>query len=193
MSGGPDARLFAALELAQGPVESLVGWAREAARAAGSTHGAPALRVLPADSLHLTLCFLGSRPADEIDGLLEALAGACQGAVELELSLGAPAWLPPRRPRALAVEIHGREGALGELQGAVERALSEEPAGRRYRPHVTVARAREGILRPSRIVLPPTPSASFRAGRVALMRSFLEPRGARYETQGSFTLEPWAG
>jgi len=192
LSGAPDARLFAAVELPQELAWSLAGWAREVAGGLGSGRGAPGLRLLEPASLHLTLCFLGNRPADQIDGLLASLEQACERAPELSLSLGAPVWLPPRRPRALAVEIQDATGALQDLQAAVQPALSDEAAVRRFRPHVTVARARAGLDRPSG-ALPPTPQASFRALRVALVRSWLEPLGARYESQGSVALKPRDG
>jgi RNA 2',3'-cyclic 3'-phosphodiesterase len=194
MSGGADARLFAAVELPRELALTLQGWAREAAAGLGAGRGAPGLRVLEPDSLHLTLCFLGSRPAEEIDGLVAALEQACDPAPELELSLGAPVWLPPRRPRALAVEIHDGAGALARLQAAIARALEEDgpdrSPSRRFRPHVTVARIRAGLANPTQIVLPATPAAGFPAERVALMRSWLEPQGARYESQGGVTLVP---
>ena len=63
-----------------------------------------------------------------------------------ELSVGAPLWLPPRRPRALAVEIHDDDGrarrpARRPWQGAAGEAVGWEPERRRFRAHVTVARA----------------------------------------------------
>lgn len=188
MSGAPDARLFAAVELPAELSGELAEWAREAARGLGPQRGAPGLRVLEPVSLHLTLSFLGNRPASEIGRLLEALEGACEAAPELELSLGAPLWLPPRRPRALAVAIHDATGALEPLQAAVERALSGGQEGRRFRPHVTVGRARPGFARPAGIQLEATPQASFTARRVALVRSWLTPEGARYEPQGHAAL-----
>lgn len=188
MSGAPDARLFAAVEL---PVElscELAGWAREAARGMGPRRGAPGLRVLEPASLHMTLCFLGNRPASDIGRLLEALRVPCGAARQLELSLGGPVWLPPRRPRALAVAIHDATGALEELQAAVERSLSGGREGRRFRAHVTVCRARPGFARPAAIRLEATPQASFTARRVALVRSWLTPEGASYEAQGHAAL-----
>ena len=50
-------------------------------------------------------------------------SGAC-GRVVGELSLGAPLWLPPRRPRALAVEVRDESGALLALKGDVLNALA---------------------------------------------------------------------
>jgi 2'-5' RNA ligase len=193
MSDASEARLFAAVELPEQLAWSLVGWAREAAREARAQRAGAGLRVLEPASLHLTLCFLGGRPADQIEQLVAALEDACGGISVLELSLGAPVWLPSRTPRALAVEIHHGDGALERLQVAVQRALSGAAPTRRFRPHITVARVRPGPGRPAQSVLAPTPQASFSARRVALVRSWLEPQGARYEAQGSVELEPREG
>lgn len=192
MSRGATARLFAAVDPPPAARDALTAWAREAVGvwnelAAGGSRRPP--RVLDAEALHLTLCFLGSRPVGEIDALASAL-GACGGPLG-ELSVGAPLWLPPRRPRAIAVEIHDRDGDLGRLQRIVERELSEasgwEPERRRFRAHVTVARMGAGAL-PARgigglaALLPATPRLRFRPESVVLYRSWLTDAGATYET-----------
>jgi 2'-5' RNA ligase len=145
--------------------------------------------VLDPELLHVTLCFLGSRPVAEIDQLAARL-GACDGPVG-ELSVGAPLWLPPRHPRALAVELHEEEDKLGRLRAgvvaAVEEVTSEALGGeerrgakRHFRPHVTVARMGRGQA-PSERALPPTPALSFVPTELILYRSWLSPEGASYE------------
>jgi 2'-5' RNA ligase len=188
------ARLFVAVELPLHLAQRLAAWGRELAATPGAGAGAP-LRVLEADSLHLTLCFLGSRPPGEIEQLTVLLEEACARCGPLELAPGPPVWLPPRRPRALAVEIHDLAGGLVELQGSLERALQghERPHGRRrYRPHVTVARIRPGA-QVAHAGLPVTPAGAFTATTVCLVRSRLEPAGARYETQARVRLESPGG
>ena len=142
------ARLFIALDPPPHVGEQLVAWAREALRGAGARASGPAsVRVLDPTLLHLTLCFLGSRPVEEIATLGDLLA-TCASPVG-ELSIGAPLWLPPRRPRALAVEIHDDpNGGLRALQRTLLEALASrfgfrEPQRRRFRAHVTLARIRE--------------------------------------------------
>ncbi len=184
MSGGATARLFAAVDPPAEVARELTRWARSAGRASRDGRE-PALRVLDPDSLHVTLLFLGERPAEEIGALSEALSEAAQGARECELGTGAPLWLPPRRPRALAVEIHDPGGELAAFQRELSRGLCaamEPPAvqpPRRFRAHVTVARSRAAPRR--RPELPPTPPLSFRIAEAVLYRSHLEPSGARYE------------
>ncbi len=169
----------------------LARWARGAALSARLSGGR--LRLLDPDLLHVTLCFLGAQPTGRIDALAQSVVGVC-AAPPGELSLGAPLWLPPRRPHALAVELHDdAEGALASLREAVARALAavcdlEAGAGgsdptrprRRFRPHVTVARLRPRDA-PSERGLPATPVLSFLPQALTLYRSWLTPAGALYE------------
>ncbi len=175
------ARLFVAIDLPAAVRVRLATWARGAAAQARAAGGH--LRLVEPELLHVTLCFLGGRPVEELEALGEAV-GACAQPVG-ELSLGAPLWLPPRRPRTLAVEVHDdRDGALARLRDDVARALAEvcgfEPERRRFRPHVTVARMHERSA-PRERFLPATPSLSFAPAALALYRSWLSPAGASYE------------
>jgi 2'-5' RNA ligase len=190
----PTARLFVAVDPSEDVRKALAGWALSALR---SGHGPP-LRVLDPELLHVTLCFLGNRPVGEMD-LLGAQLAACGGPTG-ELSVGAPLWLPERRPRALAVELHDDRGKLAGLQTAVVAALQEvsgwQPNGgehtgvgggkgrRGFHPHITVARLRPSAV-PYERVLPPTPSLSFVPGELVLYRSWLSPEGASYEAVAS--------
>jgi 2'-5' RNA ligase len=216
MTRGATARLFVALDLPPDVRAQLAAWARSgaasmraASRAAagapapsGSTDRAPRsatrraaargrLRLLEPNTLHLTLCFLGDRPVREIGAIGEALAIACAEAPPVgALTLGAPLWLPPRRPRALAVELHDDpHRALGDLHYAVSDALALvcdrskiglQPERRRFRPHVTLARLRSGDA-PLERALPATPPLSFLPRSVTLQRSWLTPTEAVYE------------
>jgi RNA 2',3'-cyclic 3'-phosphodiesterase len=175
-----------ALELPPDVAEALVLWGRAAASEPGS--GAQRLRVLEPGLLHLTLSFLGSRPVSEIAELESALEHVDGEAGEL--ALGAPVWLPVRRPRALTVEVEDQSGVLASLQGDVSRAtgaVTGEPARHtHFRPHVTVIRAAAGPARAGE--LPATPSLSFVAEQMALVRSHLEPAGARYEALARYPL-----
>ncbi|HLL93048.1 MAG TPA: RNA 2',3'-cyclic phosphodiesterase [Solirubrobacteraceae bacterium] len=186
MSRGATARLFVALDPPQEVCEELAAWARSVASGSGARptarHDGRPMRVLEARSLHLTLCFLGNRPVTEIDALPGALA-ACAEPVG-ELSVGAPLWLPSRRPRSLAVEIGDRDGRLDRLQRSLVDALAGasgwEPERRRFRAHVTVARVRD-MIAGAHDLLPATPRLSFTPDVLALYRSRLAPTGAEYE------------
>jgi hypothetical protein len=70
MSRGATARLFVAVDPPAAACEELAVWARAAAAASGAQRAgakAASLRLLPAQALHLTLCFLGARPVAEIE------------------------------------------------------------------------------------------------------------------------------
>jgi 2'-5' RNA ligase len=146
--GGPTARLFAAVDPPSTVRHELSSWAREAAGAMRAGAGAggeggPQVRVLAPDTLHVTLCFLGSRPVEEIGMLADAL-GRCE-ACGGELELGAPLWLPPRDPRSLALEVHDSpRGWLAELHDTLSEAFAQavgwQAERRRFHAHVTVAR-----------------------------------------------------
>lgn len=170
-------RLFAALELPDEVRDALVRW-RERLPDLGH-----ALRPIPPESLHATLCFLGWRSSDAIEPIAASCAIlAARRAPELRLGEGT--WLPPRRPRVLAVSLEDASGSLAALQSSLSEALAAggwyEPERRPYLGHVTVARAARGFRRP-RSVLPNIPALDFRAPRVTLYRSRLLRSGARYE------------
>jgi RNA 2',3'-cyclic 3'-phosphodiesterase len=189
-------RLFVAIDPPARVRERLTAWAREATIASGLRIQGGAVRLLDAQALHLTLCFLGERPTQEL-GSIDAALQTC--AIEVgELSIGAPLWLPPKRPRALAVEVHDRAGELGRLHDALARAIARATAWerdrRRFRGHVTVARLRgrgRGAHRPGASdSLPATPAVGFTPEVVTLYRSTLAPGGSLYEPLASSRLLP---
>jgi 2'-5' RNA ligase len=192
MARAPHARLFVAVDPPLDVREELAAWARAAAAALSRERrsgNGPPLRLLDVDGLHVTLCFLGNRPVEEIDAIAAAVQSCSTPAAEL--SLGAPLWLPPRRPRALAAEVRDHDGRLARLHGALREALGRaiglEAERRRFRAHVTVARVRGGRRArardpgPGAEPLPATPQLSFTAESAVLYRSRLSRAGATYE------------
>jgi RNA 2',3'-cyclic 3'-phosphodiesterase len=206
VSRGATARLFVAVDPPEVVCGELAAWARAAlggARAGDPHESEPPwakVRVLGAETMHVTLCFLGGRPIGEVEAIAAALQAPPQQRVELQV--GAPLWLPPRRPRALALELHDRTGALTRLHASVRDALAGtvdwQPERRRFRPHVTVARIGRGGDRrgraagrrrgrsdadgaPQEPTLAPSPQLSFAVGELVLYRSLLSREGARYE------------
>lgn len=177
------ARLFAALDVPEQVAEPLCAWAREVARARRGRDGSGGLRVLAPESIHLTLIFLGERPLSLVEELAGAMRTAAEGLPACEVRLGAPLWLPPRRPRTLAVEAQDGSGTLAALQRAVAEGLrevcGEARRHERFRAHVTVARTKPDGGRGGE--LPVTPALRFAAAEAVLYRSHLEPEGARYE------------
>jgi RNA 2',3'-cyclic 3'-phosphodiesterase len=171
------ARLFVALELPASARDILARWRSSVLRENS------ALRPVPVEHLHATLCFLGSRPVSQI----EAIAAACgvvAGEPVVEPGLGEPVWLPARRPRVLAVRLEDGSGALARVQAALSAALASggwyAPESRPYLAHVTVARmAKDARVKP--LSLAPPPAVEVRCSRVTLYRSRLGSGGARYE------------
>lgn len=166
-------RLFVALDLPRDVRCALAAWA-----AAVVPEG---VRLVPQESLHLTLAFLGACSPDEAAAVAASLAGVAAPLGELRTD-GA-LWLPPRRPGVLTVAL-ADDPALQALQASVAAALAVavgyEPEQRRFRPHVTVGRvARDTRIRAAE--LDDAPELTFGALGLTLYRSHLDPHGARYE------------
>jgi RNA 2',3'-cyclic 3'-phosphodiesterase len=176
-TGDERARLFVALELPDAARSALAQWRASALSRMSD------LRLVRTEDLHATLCFLGSRPAGEIEEIGAACAVAA-GEPAVESAFGEPVWLPRRRPRVLAVSLEDPEGVLGRLQATVSAALVAggwyAPESRPFLAHVTVARvARDARIRA--VELPGVTAEAIACTRVTLYRSHLSPSGARYE------------
>jgi 2'-5' RNA ligase len=94
---------------------------------------APGLRWVPPERWHLTLAFYGEVPDDEVDRLVARTARRLDGAVDLRLALSSAGRFGGR---AVWLGVTGDVAGLRTLAGALD------PGGRRYRPHLTVARVR---------------------------------------------------
>jgi RNA 2',3'-cyclic 3'-phosphodiesterase len=173
-------RLFCALQLPEAVVAALAGWQAVHLQGAHITAG----RVVPAEHLHITLAFLGSRPRSELPGIVRELAGAA--------AAGGPVRLRVQRYREtssvgmLVFEDCGGGGsALVRALGAgLERIGSYRPEQRPWLPHVTVTRFRRRPgLDPRLPVL-----GEVDAVRAALYCSMLRPTGARYDVLESVAL-----
>lgn len=194
MSGEENWRLFVALALPDG-LRRRLAKVREGVLA----ERWPPARWIPAENVHLTLLFLGDRPARRVPSLLERVAAAASDVPPLELRLQGLGAFPQRgRARVLWLGLEGPPD-LARLQRRVEQSLSDElgtgsseSERQEFRPHLTVARCR----RPWRRSEVEECSNGFReltgldwsADRVTLYRSHLDPRGARYEVVGEAEL-----
>lgn len=184
MSQGPErARLFVALDLPDDVQERLAAWTRRAAR------GTEGLRLIEREMLHVTLAFLGWRDLEEAPRIGE-LALACAAPVG-ELAVAGATWLPPRRPRLLAVDLTDERGELAALQRRLSDALAAgagyEPESRAFWPHVTVARVAKGARVRARELKGPRVEP-FPGRALTLYRSRLQRSGARYEPVASAPL-----
>jgi len=174
------ARLFVGLDLPDVARSLLFRWcANHLSDVAGARW-----RLIEPQALHVTLCFLGSRAARDID----SIAAACERAAPratIELSLGAPVWLPARRPRAIALTLVDARHRLSGLQRAISDTLQAEgwyePENRPFLAHLTVARLGRGErVRASELPSAP-PSRAILCSTVTLYRSHLGSGEARYE------------
>jgi 2'-5' RNA ligase len=169
-------RLFLGLRLPADVVDAIAGWQGEHLRG---------VRVVPREHLHITLAFLGHRPAGELEIVVSALrAAAAVTAPGLRL---APAGYRETRSVAMLVldDLDGGATALAEdLQGRLEALGVYQREGRPWLPHVTVARFRD---RP-RLRLEPPAMGTFVPSDAAAYLSRLHPGGARYEVLESVAL-----
>ncbi len=148
------------------------------------------MRLVRPEDLHVTLCFLGSRPEREIDQIAAA-CGVVAGEPVVDSAFGEALWLPARRPRVLAVALPDPDGALARMQSALSSALVAggwyAPESRPFLAHVTVARiGRDARIRG--VDLPAPAGPAVRCSRVTLYRSRLGAGGARYEPLASVEL-----
>ena len=177
VAGRERVRLFCALTLPDEALDALVAWQQDALRCDARAPGR--------DHLHITLAFLGHRPASDLEAVVGALREATSGV------RSSPVLAPLRyretrsvgmlmlsdedeRARSLAAAVHASLEALGVY----------EREARAWLPHVTVLRFhRAPRLRP------PLPElGTFSPSGAAVYHSVLRPGGAQYEVLHFFAL-----
>jgi 2'-5' RNA ligase len=159
-------------------VERLVAWQREALAGAGDA------RIVPPANLHVTLAFLGHRPATEVHGIVGAMRAAAERAHRPELRASRY-----RETRSVGMVMFEDEGGnatrlAADLAARLERLGAYEPEKRRWFAHVTVLRFR----RPPRLRPDPPDLGPVSPSEVALYHSVLRRTGAQYEVRESLPL-----
>jgi 2'-5' RNA ligase len=175
VDGGDRLRLFLALRLPVGVLDTLEAWQR--AKLQGG-------RIVPRDHLHVTLAFLGARPAAELDTIVEALRHAAARAERPLLSVSR--YRETRSVGMLVLDDDGDRATVlaDDAQERLERLGVYRREGRPWLPHVTVLRFRD---RPR--LDPPLPELEpFVPSEAAAYLSRLHPSGARYEVLDSVPL-----
>jgi RNA 2',3'-cyclic 3'-phosphodiesterase len=159
----------------------------------------PGLRWTRRDAWHLTLAFLGEVSEPVSSRLVPRLERAAARYPRLLLSLGGAGAFPgATRARVLWTGVRGEPRALPALAASVAagaRRAGAPPAeeGRRYQPHLTLARCREPVdARPLVDRLAGYAGQPWTAAEIYLIRSHL-PGGRphdrpRYETLGCWPL-----
>ena len=175
VAGRERLRLFCALRLPEDALDTLSGW-----QAAELRDG----RIVPREHLHLTLAFLGHRPAAELPSIADALRESAAAAEPIRL-------LPERYRETRSVgmlvlkDLAGTATRLAEeLFRRLERLGVYEPERRAWLPHVTVLRFR----RPPKLK-PALPGlGEVMPSDAAVYLSQLGPKGAQYFVVESFVL-----
>jgi len=191
-------RLFIALDLA----------AEIRARIAQFMDGvrgfAPDIRWVSAESLHITLKFIGEWPSERLDELRRSLANVRGEPTEITIS-GTGFFPTPRSARVFWIGIQaGPElAALATAVDAATSALKIESEKRAFTPHLTLARTGSG--RPQRVssdrsnsgfrrlqeklaAMPAPAFGTMSPREFFLYESKLSPKGAQYTKLASFPL-----
>ena len=158
----------------------------------------PALRWTGREAWHVTLAFLGEVSEDTAAALRPRLERAAHRHPGLSLSFGACGAFPaPRHAKVVWTGIRGDHRALEALARSVaagaRRAGAPPPdEGRRFRPHLTLARCRAPADVASLVdALASYGGTSWTAGEIHLIRSYLPTeagRQPRYEVAGTWPL-----
>jgi RNA 2',3'-cyclic 3'-phosphodiesterase len=177
--------MFLALDLTERARDSLAAW-RDAA-----VGGRDDLRPVRAESLHVTLVFLGWQAEKDAERIASEAFGAIQGLDVPVLTAAGVKAVPPRGTRLFALDLDDAEGRATSLQRAAGESLAAarlwRPEKRPWWPHLTLARVKRG-RRAAPLEAPPPPAEPFEAPRATLYRSVLQPQGARYEVITSVDL-----
>lgn len=175
-------RLFVALEL---PDELR-------ARLAALEAGVQGARWVAPENLHLTLRFIGEVPEPEFQPIAEALAAVAGAPFQLGLK-GVGQFGDRRRARVLWAGVAPAD-PVQRLRSGVESRLQRAglaPEGRKFKPHVTLARLRDTpldavgnfLVDHGRFESPPFEVSSF-----ALFSSHLGQAGAIHSVEADYPL-----
>jgi 2'-5' RNA ligase len=174
-------RLFTAVEIPKEIGESL----------AMLRGGLPGARWIDPENYHLTLRFIG-----DIDDRLARDIAFMLGDVDrppFDLRLDGLSSFGGRRPRAVFAAVGG-SSALYDLQAEHERLMQRvglEPEGRKYSPHITLARLRDSSARQVADYLgcrQPFRSPPFEITRFVLYSSRASVGGGPYVVEAAYPL-----
>lgn len=150
------------------------------------------VRWVAKDNIHLTMKFLGEIEDVQVPAVCRAVqqVAASSCAFEVEIS-GVGAFPSGDRPRTLWVGVEGGTAELVALHERLDAALAElgyRPEERRFSPHVTIGRLRNG-RDARRLADVLAQKADWKAGEVqveelVIMASELTPQGPHYTVMG---------
>jgi len=178
VGGDERLRLFLALTLPDAALDALEAWQRQ---------WLERMRIVPRDHLHVTLAFLGHRPAAEVPAVVETLREAAAGTRE-ELRLTPARYRETRSVAMLVLDDEGgrAEALANDVQERLARLGVYRREARRWLPHLTVGRFRE---RPGLCLQPPNEGTYVLIpSDASAYLSRLRPGGAQYEILESVPL-----
>jgi RNA 2',3'-cyclic 3'-phosphodiesterase len=182
-------RLFLAIELPDDVREHLARVQERVRESAGKAS------YPRAENLHVTLKFLGETRDKDLPPLCESLAKVSGGSIELTPT-GIECF-PEKGPvRVITAAMGGSADALAALHKSIEQRchfLGFDRERRKYRPHVTLARARPTLPSVMRDQLRTATAhlfsaAAFTVRDFVLMSSQLFPKGSQYAIVARFPL-----
>lgn len=142
------------------------------------------LRWVPSENLHVTLRFLGNFPENRIDSYVEWMKKASRY-LPLVLEVGGVGGFPsPGSARVIWLGASDRSERIQKVYNVLDEAaercgLSRE--GRRYNPHITVARTRRPVRIPAGLIEDLSRDRmEMEVGQIVLYQSILSEDGARY-------------
>jgi 2'-5' RNA ligase len=170
-------RLFIAYTLPTSVIGAIGSWQQR--ELAGTD-----VRMLPADHLHVTLVFMGSRPAADVPvvtGVMETCTASSRQPVFTVHKYHETARVGMLRLREDALAGDHYAGRANQFVGHLMRELEARQMYRReyrsWRPHITVSRFRTAPrLRPA-----PPDLGVFKPPAVVLFKSVTAPSGSVYE------------
>ena len=145
-AAGGRLRLFFAVPLAAALRERALQLQQAIAERCG--HGGPRIKWVERANLHLTLRFLGERPAGAVAPLAEVAAAVARERTSIALQVGGVGCFGSRgAPRTIWLGVTAGAEALGELAAALDVALEvaglEARETRPFRAHLTLGRVKE--------------------------------------------------
>ena len=174
-------RLFTGLEISKSLGESL----------SMLRGGLPGARWIDPENYHLTLRFIG-----DVDDALAREIASLLGRVrrrEFELRLDGVSSFGGRKPRAVVATVASSPSVM-ELQAEHERLMQRvglDPEGRKYTPHITLARLRDTTSRDVADYLSARAaflSAPFEVSRFVLFSSRASVGGGPYVIEAAYPL-----
>jgi 2'-5' RNA ligase len=167
VSGDERLRLFCGLRLPDDVLDRIEVWQAEHLRDG---------RIVPREHLHVTLAFLGGRPAAALPSIAAALESAARDADQILFT--ARRYRETRSVGMLVLDDPTGEGGrlAGRLFDGLEALGVYERERRAWLPHVTVLRFRS----PPRLAPPVPELGAFSPSDAAVYHSRLRPSGAQY-------------